>query len=114
MKVRGRDVASGLPKDITINSNEIAEALNGLLIDVAQNVQTVFNNTPPELVADIMEKGIMISGGGALLRNIDEFFKRMTGVHCYIAENPLLCVAKGSGLILDHLDVYKRTLLNKR
>ena len=114
MKVRGRDVSSGLPKDITVNSNEIAEALNPLLIDVAQNVQTVFNSTPPELVADIMEKGILISGGGGLLRNIDEFFKRMTGVNCYVAEEPLFCVAKGSGLILDHLDVYKRTLLNKR
>jgi rod shape-determining protein MreB len=114
MKVRGRDVSSGLPKDITVNSNEIAEALNPLLIDVAQNVQTVFNNTPPELVADIMEKGIMISGGGAQLRNIDEFFKRMTGVSCFIAEEPLFCVAKGTGLILQHLDVYKRTLLNKR
>jgi rod shape-determining protein MreB and related proteins len=114
IKVRGRDVASGLPKDITVNSNEIAEALNPLLIDIAQNVQTVFNNTPPELVADIMEKGIMISGGGAQLRNIDEFFKRMTGVSCYIAEESLFCVAKGSGLILEHLEVYKRTLLNKR
>ncbi len=114
IKVRGRDVASGLPKDISVNSNEIAEALNPLLIDVATNVQTVFNSTPPELVADIMEKGIMISGGGGQLRNIDEFFKRMTGVSCYIAEEPLFCVAKGSGLILDHLEVYKRTLLNKR
>lgn len=114
IKVRGRDASSGLPKDITVTSNEIAEALNPLLIDVAQNVQTVFNNTPPELVADIMEKGIMISGGGGMLRNIDEFFKRMTGVSCYIAEEPLFCVAKGAGLMLEHLDVYKRTLLNKR
>ena len=60
------------------------------------------------------EKGIIISGGGANLRNVDEFFKRMTGVECYTAEEALFCVAKGSGLILDHLDVYKRTLLNKR
>ncbi len=113
-KVRGRDVASGLPKDVVISSNEIAEALNPLLLDIAASVQTVFNATPPELVADIMEKGIIISGGGGLLRNIDEFFKRMTGVRCYVAEEPLFCVAKGAGLILEHLDVYKRTLLNKR
>ena len=113
-KVRGRDVASGLPKDVVVNSNEIAEALNPLLLDIASSVQTVFNSTPPELVADIMEKGIIISGGGGLLRNIDEFFKRMTGVNCYVAEEPLFCVAKGAGLILEHLDVYKRTLLNKR
>ncbi len=113
-KVRGRDAVSGLPKDITVTSNEIAEALNPLLIEIAGSVQTVFNATPPELVADIMEKGIIISGGGGLLRNIDEFFKRMTGVNCYIAEEPLFCVAKGAGLILEHLDIYKRTLLNKR
>jgi len=114
IKVRGRDVTSGLPKDVTVNSNEIAEALNPLLLDIAASVQTVFNATPPELVADIMEKGIIISGGGGNVRNIDEFFKRMTGVSCYIAEEPLFCVAKGAGLILSHLEVYKRTLLNKR
>lgn len=114
VKVRGRDGTTGLPKDVNVNSNEIAEALNPLLLDIASSVQTVFNSTPPELVADIMEKGIIISGGGANLRNIDEFFKRMTGVECYSAEEALFCVAKGSGLVLDHLDVYKRTLLNKR
>lgn len=113
-KVRGRDIASGLPKDITLTSNEIAEALNPHLMDIAGGVQSVFNNTPPELVADIMEKGIIVSGGGANLRNIDEFFKRITGVATYIADEPLFCVAKGTGLILGHLDVYKRTLLNKR
>lgn len=113
-KVRGRDTATGLPKDVTVNSNEIAEALNPHLTDIAAAVQTVFNETPPELVADIMEKGIMISGGGANLRNIDQFFQQLTGVQSYIAENPLFCVAKGTGLILEHLDVYKRTLLNKR
>ncbi|TSD03544.1 MAG: rod shape-determining protein MreB [Parcubacteria group bacterium Athens0714_26] len=113
-QLRGRDVVSGLPKDITINSNEIAEALNPLLIDIASSVQSVFNETPAELVADIMEKGIIISGGGAQLRYIGEFFKRMIGVETYVAEEPLFCVAKGAGLILNHLDVYKRILLNKR
>ena len=114
MQVRGRDNASGLPKDIMINSNEVAEALHSHLIDIAAAVQNVFNVTPPELVADIMEKGIIVSGGGAQLRQIDEFFKQMTGVETYIAEEPLFCVAKGAGLMLSHLDVYKRTLLNKR
>ena len=69
---------------------------------------------PPELVADIMEKGIIVSGGGALLRHVDEFFRRISGVPTYVAEEPLFCVAKGAGLILNHLDVYKRILLNKR
>ena len=114
MKVRGRDILSGLPKDVMVSSNQVAEAINPLLMDIAASVQSVFNNTPPELVADIMEKGIIISGGGANLRNIDEFFKEMTGVTCYVAENALFCVAKGTGLILEHIDVYKRTLLNKR
>ena len=114
MRVRGRDIASGLPKDIIVNSNEVAEALNQHLLDIASAVKTVFNETPPELVADIMEKGIIVSGGGAQLRYIDEFFKQMTGVETYIAEEPIFCVAKGAGIILSHLDVYKRTLLNKR
>ncbi|MEK7193831.1 MAG: rod shape-determining protein [Patescibacteria group bacterium] len=113
-QVRGRDLVSGLPKDLTLTSNEIAEALNPYLIDMAASVQNVFNETPPELVADVMEKGIILSGGGAQLRHIDEFFKRMLGVETYVAEEPLYCVAKGTGLILRHLDVYKRTLLNKR
>jgi rod shape-determining protein MreB len=112
-QVRGRDLISGLPKDLIINSNEVAEALNPHLMDIATSVQGVFNTTPPELVADIMGKGIILSGGGAQLRHIDEFFKRMLGVESYVAEDPLFCVAKGSGLILNHLDVYKRTLLNK-
>lgn len=110
---RGRDLISGLPKDMTINSNEIAESLNPLLMDIAASVQRVFNETPPELVADVMEKGIIISGGSGQLRNLDEFFKRLLGVQTYIAEDPILCVAKGSGIILEHLDVYKRALLNK-
>lgn len=112
-QLRGRDLISGLPKDLTVNSNEIAEALNPHLIDIATSVQGVFNATPPELVADIMAKGVILSGGGAKIRYIDEFFKRMLGVEAYIADEPLFCVAKGSGLILNHLDVYKRTLLNK-
>lgn len=111
---RGRDLVSGLPKDAVITSNEIAEALNPYLMDIASSIQSVFNETPPELVADVMEKGMILSGGSALLRNIDEFFRRLLGVQTYVAEDAILCVAKGAGVILDHLDVYKRTLLNKK
>jgi len=114
VKFRGRDLATGLPKDLTINSNEIAEALNPYLTDIAASVQNVFNETPPELVADVMEKGIILSGGTANLLHIDGFFERIFNVPTYIAEDSILCVAKGSGIIIDHLDVYKRTLLNKR
>ncbi|OGY58893.1 MAG: rod shape-determining protein [Candidatus Colwellbacteria bacterium RIFCSPHIGHO2_12_FULL_43_12] len=110
---RGRDLISGLPKDLIINSNEVAEALNPYLMEIANSISSVFNETPPELVADVMEKGVIISGGSAGLRNIDEFFKRLLGVEMYVAEEPILCVAKGTGVILEHLDIYKRTLLNK-
>ena len=112
-QIRGRDLISGLPKDLIITSNEIADALNPLLMDIATAVQEVFNETPPELVADVMEKGIILSGGSSGLRNIDEFFKRLLGVPAYVAEESILCVARGTGIILDHLDVYKRTLLQK-
>lgn len=113
-QIRGRDLVSGLPKDIILNSNEIAEALNPLLMEIAGAVQNVFNDTPPELVADIMEKGIILSGGSAQLHHLPDFFQPCLGVETYVAEDPLFCVAKGTGLILSHLDVYKRTLLNKR
>jgi rod shape-determining protein MreB len=113
-QIRGRDLITGLPKDLIMNSNEIAEALNPLLVDIAASIQGVFNETPPELVADVMEKGIILSGGSAGLRNIDEFFKRLLGVPAYVAEDSILCVARGSGIILEHLDTYKRTLLYKK
>jgi rod shape-determining protein MreB len=114
VQIRGRDLLNGLPKDIILNSNEIAEALNSYLMEVAAAVQNVFNETPPELVADVMEKGIILSGGSANLRHIDSFFEGLLGVPTYVAEDSIFCVAKGSGIIIDHLDVYKRTLLNKR
>ncbi len=114
MKIRGRDLASGLPKDLVINSNEIAEAINPHLVEIMSAVQSVFNVTPPELAADIMEKGIILSGGSSQVRDLEEFIKRSLGVSAYVAEEPILCVAKGTAIILNHLDVYKRTLLNKR
>ncbi|HTY40217.1 MAG TPA: rod shape-determining protein [Candidatus Paceibacterota bacterium] len=113
-QIRGRNLVNGLPKDILMTSNEIAEALNPLLIEIAGSVQSVFNNTPPELVADIMGKGIILSGGSAQLHHLSEFFERFLGVAAYVAEEPIFCVAKGTGIILDHLDTYKQTLLNKK
>lgn len=113
-EVRGRNLVTGLPKDIILNSNEIAEALNPFLLEIAASVQNVFNETPPELVADIMEKGIILSGGSSQLHHLQEFFERFLGVPAYLAEDPLFCVAKGTGLILNHIETYKQTLLNKR
>ena len=77
-------------------------------------VRGTIEEAPPELVADIMEKGIILSGGSAQLHNLPEFFERYLGVPAYLAEDPLFCVARGTGLILNHLDSYKKTLLNKR
>ena len=113
-KIRGRDLISGLPRDLVVNSSEVAEAINPYLVEIMDAVSTVFNVTPPELAADIMEKGIILSGGSAQLRNLDEFFKRSLGVSAYVAEDPFFCVARGTATILGHLDIYKRTLLNKR
>lgn len=113
-ELRGRDFLTGLPRDLVVKSNEIAESLTPYLLEIANAVQGVFNTTPPELVADIMEKGIILSGGGVQLHYLDEFFHRLTGVPAYLAEDPLFCVAKGTGLILNHLEIYKRTLLTKQ
>lgn len=114
IKIRGRDLLSGLPRDLIVNSNEVAEAINPHLVNIMNSVRSVFNVTPPELAADIMEKGIILSGGSSQLREMDEFFKRSLGVSAYVAEDPFFCVAKGTAIILNHLEVYKRTLLNKR
>ncbi|MFB6212236.1 MAG: rod shape-determining protein [Candidatus Magasanikbacteria bacterium] len=113
LKIRGRDLVTGLPKDLVVNSSEIAEAINPHLVDIVNTVQSVFNVTPPELSADIMEKGVIMSGGSSQLRDLDEFFHRSLGVQAYRAEDPFFCVSRGTAKILSHLDVYKRTLLNK-
>ena len=114
MKIRGRDLETGLPKDLLVGSNEVAGAINSHLVNILSEVQSVFNVTPPELAADIMGKGIILSGGSSQLREIDNFFKRSLGVPTYRAENPFYCVSKGTAIILNHLNVYRRTLLNKR
>lgn len=114
IKIRGRDLPTGLPKDLVVTSNEVAEAINPHLVDIMNAVQSVFNVTPPELAADIMEKGIILSGGSSQLRELQEFFRQSLGVSAYVAEEPIFCVAKGTATILNHLGVYKRTLLNKR
>ena len=114
LEIRGRDLISGLPKNIKISSNEVAEAISDPLSDIIQAIKAVLRDTPPELSADIMDKGMMLSGGGALLRNIDEMIAKSTGVPCFIAEDPLLCVAKGTGMVLENLDVYKKSIMSKK
>jgi rod shape-determining protein MreB len=103
----------GLPKTVKISSNEVAEALQDELREVIDAIKKVLQETPPELSADVMDKGMVLSGGGALLRNLDQYIVQMTGVPCYVADDALLCVAKGTGIALDNLDLYKKTILLK-
>ena len=114
MEIKGRDLMSGLPKTIEIYSPEVTEAISDELDEIIRAIKSVLHDTPPELAADIMERGIVVTGGGALLRNIDELIFQETGVPAHIAEEPLLCVAKGTGIALEHLDVYKRSIMSKR
>ncbi len=114
MDVRGRDMISGLPRTVKISTNEVAEAISEQLKEIIRAVKSVLQETPPELAADIMHKGMVISGGGALLRNIDELLFKVTGVVCVKAKDPLLCVAKGTGIVLENLDIYKRSIMNKK
>jgi len=114
MEIRGRDLISGLPQNIKIRSNEVCEAISDRLSEIIQTVKAVLRDTPPELSADIMDKGMIISGGGALLKNIDELIAQSIGVPCFIAEDALLCVAKGTGMVLDNLDAYKKSIMAKK
>jgi rod shape-determining protein MreB len=111
MEVRGRDLMGGLPKTIKISSNEVTEALQDELREVINAIKKVFQETPPELAADIMDKGMVLSGGGALLRNLDQLITKTIGVPTYVADDPLFCVIKGIGTSLDNLDIYKRTIM---
>lgn len=112
--MKGQDFLSGLPRTAMISTNEIAEACGDLLESMMTTIKEVLRETPPELAADIMKTGITLTGGGALLRNIDQLVQHATGVHAHVADEPLFCVAKGTGVALEHLDIYKRTLLTKR
>jgi rod shape-determining protein MreB len=111
MEVRGRDLIAGLPKTIRISANEITEAIQDELREIINAVKKVLQETPPELAADVIDKGMILSGGGALLRHIDQLISKTTGVPCYVADDPLFCVVKGTGIALEHLDMYKRTIM---
>jgi rod shape-determining protein MreB len=114
MSVRGRDLASGLPKTVDVTSDEVTEALQHELQAVVAAVKLVLFNTPPELSADIMEKGMVLSGGSSLLRRMDRLLAEATGVPAYVADDSLLCVAKGTGIALENLESYKRSILSAR
>ncbi len=109
-QVRGRDQVSQLPRTVTVTSNEIATALQEPLTAVVQVIKSVLEQTPPELAADVIDRGIVLTGGGALLRNIEKVLTEETGVPCHVADDPLRCVAQGASLSLEYLDVIRRNL----
>jgi len=114
INVRGRDLTTGYPKTIELSTNEITEAIQEQLREIIQTIKNVLQDAPPELCSDIIDRGIVISGGGALLKNIDVLVTKVTGVPSRVADDPLLCVAKGTGVVLNNLDIYKRNIMTKR
>jgi rod shape-determining protein MreB len=111
MEVRGRDLIAGLPRTIPITSSEVMEAIELPLQQLVAAVRSVLEQTPPELSSDIIDKGMVMSGGGALLRNIDKLLTQVTGVPCHVAENAMNCVALGTGEALKHYDFFKKSLV---
>ena len=109
-QVRGRDQVSGMPRTITVTSNEIATALQESLAAVVQAIKAVLEKIPPELAADVIDRGIVLTGGGAMLRNLPKLLTEETGVPCHLADHPLECVAQGASLALEYFDVIKRNL----
>lgn len=114
LEIRGLDLTEGLPKNIIINANEIAEAIASPLKDIIQAIKSVLAETPPELAADIMERGMLLTGGGSMLRNINELITKATGVPSFVADEAIFCVARGTGVILDNLDLYKKSITTYR
>ena len=112
--IKGRDLISGLPRSIEIKTNEIVKAISRELREIIKAIKDVLQETPPELAADIMDYGIIMTGGTSALRNLPELIFRRVGVKATMAENPLFCVAKGTGIALEHLATYKRTIIAKR
>jgi rod shape-determining protein MreB len=108
MEVKGRDLVTGIPKTLEVDSNEIRDALSETVNAIVEAVRIALERTPPELAADIVDKGIVLAGGGALLRNLDVLLREETGLPVVIAEDPLSCVVLGSGKVLDELDLLKR------
>lgn len=110
MVVRGRDAITGLPKKVVVTATEVSEAIQEPLSQIAQAIKEVLEKTPPELVADIVDRGIVLSGGTSLLNNLDNYLTRQIGVACHVVEEPLLSVVKGTGVALENLDTYKKSL----
>ena len=114
IEVRGRDLSNGLPRNVMVTSTQIQEAMKDSINEIVEIVKATLEKTPPELASDIVEKGIVLAGGGALIKNIDKLLSQRTGMPVYISENPLECVVKGTGKTLEDLERLKNVLINAR
>ncbi len=114
MEIRGRDLVSGLPKTITIQAKEIREALGEPIYKIVDAVKATLEKTPPELAADVMDHGIMMTGGGALLKNLDQLLAHETGMPVLVAEDPLSCVGEGTGKSLENIELLKRVVMTSK
>lgn len=110
LEIRGRDAISGLPRSIILTELLINEAITPVLMDIIGGVKGVLEQTPPELASDIIDKGIVMSGGTSLLHNFDKLMTKVTGVPCHVAEDALLCVARGTGVAIENIELYKRSI----
>ena len=112
--IKGRDFVQGLPRSAQVSTNEIVKAIDGELKQMIKAIKDVLQETPPELASDIIDHGIIMTGGSSMLRNLTDLVYRKTGVKATLADDALYCVAKGTGIALEHLDVYKKTVLSKK
>lgn len=113
MEIHGRDSITGLPRTVEITEVQISEAIKPVLLEIIAGVKGVLEQTPPELASDIIDKGIVMSGGTSTLTNFDKFMTEVTGVPCHVAEDPLLCVVRGTGVAIENIELYKRSISKK-
>ena len=114
MEIRGRDLSTGLPRNVVVTSTQIEEAMRESISKIVEIVKMTLEKTPPELAADIMEKGIVLAGGGALIKNLDKLISKETGMPVYVADEPLDCVVRGAGKTLEDIERLGRVLVNAR
>jgi rod shape-determining protein MreB and related proteins len=113
MEIRGRDNITGLPRSIELTEEQVNEAIKPVLMDIIQGPKQVLEQCPPELASDIVDKGIVMSGGTSLLKNLDKLMTMVTGVPCHVAEDALLCVVRGTGVAMENIELYKRSISKK-
>ena len=113
LEISGRDLVFGLPRTVVVTSAEVTEAVKPILMQIVGAVKAVLEDTPPELAADIIDKGIIMSGGTSQLRNFDKLMTEETGVPAHVADEPLLCVVRGTGLVLENIELWKRSVTTR-